>query len=305
MKATIIAISLVSLLLLTKIQAEHGVRGLTNSTQKLDPSCEVTNLVVYYFDETGESHRFSLFSGILDLTDFYQGKVNIQAEVTKECQPQCVKFSYDGRIHKERVRPYFLYGNKAGGAMNKGSPRRSGEVKACLYTDRNCSQGEQGCSSMNLDLIPANSPLKAGPLDLKPFTLNFDSTVGPATTEETTAAVDAICKVISEFWGFGAFYRADVGVNDFVCTGTAMANTNGAALSITFDTTASVHKSTFFNPYRNLLLPDAETLYTAMTTLLGDNGVTGPNGPQALAYFVEILDDASNPYSALTRFTVV
>lgn len=156
---------------------------------------------------------------------------------------------------------------------------------------------------MDLLVIPANTPLQAGPLTLDPFTVAFDGTDnGTATRRETTAAATAICDVIRSFWSYGAFYKADVGVEEFVCSGRASTDTE--TLSITFATTATVYKSTGFNPYTNSFLPDAEELFEAMTSLLKNNGSIGPNAPTAVEQFITTLGDESNPYSIVTSFTL-
>ena len=296
--------SLLFLLVRVQVQADHApLRGLDRNLQQLDPSCQVIGFTVYTFNPNGEvASTNGLFSSTLDMTDFNLGKTNIAAEITEGCQPRCVKLTFPGVAKKERRSPYTLYG-ETNGKVNKRSPKKSGRLKACLYTDRACTQGEQGCYSMKLEVIPANTPLKAGPLTIDPFTVAFDGADGgPATQKETTAAASALCETIRSYWSYGAFYKSDVRVEEFVCSGQATANAK--TLSIAFATTATVEKSTGFNPYTNSLLPDADELYESMTTFLINNWSIGPNAPTAIDEFIANLGDESSPYSTVTSFIV-
>ena len=157
---------------------------------------------------------------------------------------------------------------------------------------------------MDLQVIPADTPLQAGPLTLDPLTVAFvGADNGPATESETTAAADAICNVIRSFWLYGAFYKSDVGVDEFLCSGIA-STTDATTLSITFASTATVFKRTGPNPYTNSFLPKADELFEAMTRLLENNGSIGPNAPTAVEEFIANLGDESSPYSTVTSFTL-
>ena len=282
--------------------ATTGLRGLA----ELDPSCAVTDFTFYEFDTNRNAQPVVLITSVLDMTDYNLKKINIGAEITAGCQPRCVKLSFAGRQKKERNQPYVLYGDNKG-KIKKGRPRQSGDqdLEACLYTDRNCTLGEQGCKTKALYVIPADEPLSGGPFKLKTFKVTFAGTAGPATQLQTTAAATAICDVIDSYFISGAFYKSDVAVKDFVCSGTAVvAADNASPLTITVDTTASVTKSTGFNPYVNSNLPDANLLYTKMTDLLRNNGTIGPNAPAAVELFVTNLNASTNPYSSVTSFTI-
>jgi hypothetical protein len=286
-----------------RVQAQNGLRGLA----PLNPSCGVTGFQLYEFDDEGIAQRAPSafgFDTTLDLTDHHLGKINIEAQVTDGCRPRCVKLSYEGREKKERKSPYMLYGDNNRKIL-QGRPRRSGdqELKACLYTDKSCTQGEYGCQTLSLHVIPANEPLKAQ-YELKTLTVVFEGTEGSATAAQTTNAAAAVCETLGEYLRSGAFYKSDVGVDEFVCSGTAAA-AEQSSLTIAFETTASVYKSPGWNPYGNLNLPDADLVYERMTDFLINNYSVSPGAPAALDYIVEKINDSTSPYSSGTSFTVV
>jgi hypothetical protein len=114
-----------------------------------------------------------------------------------------------------------------------------------LYTDRNCSVGEYGCRTTTVDIIPANEPLAAGPYVMPPFSLTFNGVDPTAVSANNTqVAATTICQIINEYWGFGAYYKCDVGVRDFQCTGNTVPSSSGSstATTIEFKTVASVYK---------------------------------------------------------------
>jgi hypothetical protein len=128
---------------------------------------------------------------------------------------------------------------------------------------------------------------------------------GAVSEEESKTAAQILCQVITEYWGFGAFYREDVGVSSFECVGVLKSlSSTDTAVTIEFNTVASVSKGTGFNPYTNRRLPDSEELFQKMTTILQDNNEIGPSGPGSRDYFVELVGPNS-PYSSVTSFTVI
>jgi hypothetical protein len=272
-------------------------RGL----QTLDPACKVEDFEFYEF--SNNSPTASLVSypccSVLDMTDF--GQINIAAAVTANCRPACVKLSFAGKVQKEKRAPYSLYGDTTRG-FGKGAPRLSGlqELKACLYTNAACTAGEQGCKSQMVDVIPKNYPLKAGPFTFAPFSLVFDNIRGPATAAQTAAAATKICQVTQEYWNL-YYYKSDISVN-LKCSGSAVAG--AASLTIKLSTTATVNKGTGFNPYLNLRLPTSDVFYSTMKTALDTNDELNSLDIRMIEYFVELLNDATNPYSAVTSFSI-
>lgn len=136
------------------------VDGNSSSALRGLQACAVSDFVYYVFDDGQEVGDYP--SSTLDLTD---SKINIVAQVYPyECQPKCVKISLGtGLVKKERAAPYALFGDVAGQLL-AGEPKQSGlqQVKACLYTDRNCTVGEYGCRTQSVDIIPANGSLRNG-----------------------------------------------------------------------------------------------------------------------------------------------
>jgi hypothetical protein len=179
-----------------------------------------------------------------------------------------------------------------------------------LYTDRNCTVGEYGCRTTSVDIIPANEPLAAGPYEMPPFSLTFNGVDPTAVSANNTqVAATTICQIINEYWGFGAYYKCDVGVRDFQCTGNAVPSSSGSSTTTTieFKTVASVYKGTGFNPYCNLRLPSRDEVFTKMTDLIRFNSELGPGSCEgSLDYFVTILQrtDPGNPYQTFTSVDV-
>jgi hypothetical protein len=299
---------LVAIVLLATLvqQVDGSSSGLRRGLQ----ACFVSDFTYHVFENGQETGDYP--SSTLDLTD---GKINIVAQVSpSECQPKCVKISLGstgGLVKKERSAPYALFGDVAGKLL-PGATKQSGlqDVKACLYTDRNCTVGEYGCRTTSVDIIPANEPLAAGPYVMPPFSLTFNG-VDPTTAvsaNNTQVAATTICQIINEYWNFGAYYKCDVGVRDFQCTGNMVPPTSGSsATTIEFKTVASVYKGTGFNPYCNLRLPSRDQVFDKMTDLIRFNQDLGPGSCEgSLDYFVNILQrtDPGNPYQAFTSVTV-
>lgn len=285
------------IVILTPKAEGNTLRGLTAV-----PPCAVQNFVLFEFGTDGSAQEQSYPTFSLDLTDFNFGTFNIVAQVTEGCKPRCVKLSLAGYERKELVSPFALYGDFKG-KLHQGAPRRSGKqaIKACLYTDRACTMGKHGCLSREVDIIPANEPLKAGPFVVEPFSVTFNGVKKERVSkEETKVAAQTLCQVITEFWGYGAFYKSDVGVINFECVGVSK---HTSSATIEFNTVASVRKSIYPNPYTNRRLPDSDELFELMTDVLQNNNSIGPNGPGSRDYFVELLV-SNNPYSAVTSFTV-
>jgi hypothetical protein len=281
---------------LAEITEGSAVRG----TQQ----CRVERFDLWVFDSDNSPQLEEFGDTALDLTDFPLGKLNIVAAVTDGCKPKCVKLSLAGSDKVERDLPFALYGDYRG-MLNRGAPKQSGlqELKACLYLDRYCTIGEYGCNSKQVDIIPANEPLNAGPFTFKPFSVTFNGVdEGDVTIADTTFAAQTLCTVISAYWSFGAFYRQDVRVRNFQCVGVSIACTG--ALTIEFKTVASVEKLVEIFPYTNRRLPDSDELFEKMTTLLQNNNEIGPNAPGSRDYFVQLLGP-DNPYSSVSSFNVM
>lgn len=141
---------------------------------------------------------------------------------------------------------------------------------------------------------------------MAPFSLTFNGVDLTAVSENNTqVAAAAICQIISEYWSFGAYYKCDVGVRDFQCTGHTVPSSGSA--TIEFKTVASVVKGTGFNPYCNLRLPSRDEVFDKMTDLIRFNQDLGPGSCEgSLNYFVDILQrsDPGNPYKAVTSVDV-
>jgi hypothetical protein len=246
--------------------------------------------------------RLIEYRGVLDLTDF--ATFNIVAAVTDGCKPKCVKLSLAGDEGKERGSPFALYGD-VGGKLRLAAPSRSGlqELKACLYADRSCTIGEYGCLSEEVDIIPVDEPLLAGPFTFT-FLVVINGVENCALSEEEFIRVAGagLCSVVDEhFSGIGgAFFSTDLARTDFMCS----AKADIAATTFQLDIEFGVRKGFDDDAFINRRLPDRDELFQKMTTVLQDNNEIGPIGPGSRDYFVAYVGPF-NPYSAVTSFTVI
>lgn len=93
---------------------------------------------------------------VINLSDFYRDEINIEAE-TFDCpetdEIECVEISFSGTSQNERKAPYALYGDNEyhffAGTPDVGDKQ---ELKACTYTDRQCSRDEK-CTSVMVDVV--------------------------------------------------------------------------------------------------------------------------------------------------------
>jgi hypothetical protein len=107
---------------------------------------------------------------VVDLLDFPTCQLSVQAIVTSEpegCnrgEVECVKFFLDGvEAKKERNAPYSLYGNAAssGSFSTEKPPIGTVTLKACTYTNRQCTLGEQGCKTVDVTFLDCDRPTAA------------------------------------------------------------------------------------------------------------------------------------------------
>ena len=91
---------------------------------------------------------------IIDLLEFSTCELNIYATVSENTQGdagiKCVKLTLGSQVRKEKFEPYALYGN-TGRFIRSGKPALGAQtLKACTYTDEECSQGESGCLEVDV-----------------------------------------------------------------------------------------------------------------------------------------------------------
>jgi hypothetical protein len=68
---------------------------------------------------------------------------------------ECVKIELGNDVGKERVAPYYLYGNDGDEVFDKKPPKGRQTLKACTYTDSGCSQGKAGCVEIEVHITGA------------------------------------------------------------------------------------------------------------------------------------------------------
>jgi hypothetical protein len=137
---------------------------------------------------------------VVDLSDFPTCTLNIQANVRStpsncdEGTIKCVKFFLDDEIvNKEKFPPFTLFGDVPGESIKSVKPPiGTTTIKACTYTDKRCSIGEQGCMSMTVDFLDCNSPITpvVAPVEA-PVVAPVEAPVEPIVDTPVEAPVEA------------------------------------------------------------------------------------------------------------------
>lgn len=133
---------------------------------------ECANAVVDFLliDPSGPSPSYSDLD-IVNISDYPSGLINVEA--VTETSPagctekvvECVKFFLDGEeVRKERFKPFTLYGNVRGGPIHASTPPiGTFTLKACTYSDNECSLDEMGCYEQQVtfteDSVPTQTPV--------------------------------------------------------------------------------------------------------------------------------------------------
>jgi len=289
------------LLLSLPLAQAASIRG----SRHLADDCGVTSFSYY---TPGDAYEITMpLYGGLDLTDMPDGKVNIIANVGEPCGDKpikCVKISFAGSTRNERKAPFALYGDRPRKQyFNVRRPRESGVqlLEAWTYTDKECSEGESGYLSQEVDVIPGDEPLE-GTVVLDTFVVAYDGTLGPATEDETDSAGQTTCKFFNDAIGYGFIYKADISLTDFICNYSMVDGDD--PLAIEFDISASFRKWTGFNPYTNRRLPTVEEVTTFVGGLVEDNWTIGPSAPGLLSdSYIQGL--SGSPYASATGFSLV
>jgi hypothetical protein len=107
--------------------------------------------------------------GVIDLTTFPNCELNIIAETSSlppagsgrtltsstasSCDPiRCVKLWLGNDVRRERVPPYTLYGDQPPNYFDEAPDLGKQTLKACTYTDSDCTKGEAGCVTKDVEV---------------------------------------------------------------------------------------------------------------------------------------------------------
>jgi len=119
----------------------------------LEPSCSENKVEQFHLVNPVTDKVEAVLDSITDLHEFTRnsehGIINILA---KTCSPddsiKCVKFFLDDKVVKvEHKEPYTIFG-KRGGILPQSEYGKTTELKACTYTDAECSLGQSGCLTL-------------------------------------------------------------------------------------------------------------------------------------------------------------
>jgi hypothetical protein len=97
------------------------------------------------------------------LSDFPNGMLNIFAiGKNNTCGGPpiaCVKLTLGKAYQLEKYVPYALFGDQPGGPVyDRKPPVGSNTLKACTYTDEDCTKGKSGCKEVEVDILDCAHP---------------------------------------------------------------------------------------------------------------------------------------------------
>jgi len=248
------------------------------------------------------------FPGILDMTNYETGNINIIANLVGSCDDiKCVQLSFADRSRTERFAPYTLYGDMPGGAMESGTPMGDNPeeiLEARAYTNYECTENEIS-TSKTVNLIPEDTPREAR-IDSMPVIVQYIGTEGLTPSEQEVNEIrDLTCGAFNNFLSFGFLYRTDVFlVGDSLCTGELVYDPDGnGTLSLEFQVTAEFRKSDsdgsdILDRILDRRLPDMEELTSGLESLANGR----PIGPGFIGLLGVIEGDLpeTNAFSATT-----